>query len=287
MAIGAVLMVSGQVLLIRMGMQYSGTLSVFNTVLIVNVAVFVPISLVWHYPNYELTPFALFAFGMSGLLGIFLGRMCYFHSVGLIGASRSEPIKASSPLVSVVLALLILGETMTLLEGAGMLLIAGGAVLTSWEMASDGRDQTSDFSLVSLVFPLAAAFFYGAEPIFVKWGFSEGTPLLVGLVVKILVGATFFWGYLVGTGQFVEQLNIFQRDRRWFLGAGVVNTMFLFFYFGALEVAPVVVVLPIIQTSPIIVALLSLVFLPKLERVTAPLLVACLAVVVGAILLQV
>lgn len=282
----AVMLVSVQVLLIRIGMRQADTLNIVNAVLIVNTAVFVPVALIWDFPDYGLTTFGLMAFAISGIMGNLLGRWCFFHSVGLIGASRSEPIKASNPLFGVVLAIFILGESMTVLEGVGMLFVAAGAVLTSWEMASDEANQPGDFSLLYLLFPVVAALFYGAEPIFVKWGFAEGIPLMTGLSIKTLVGISFFWGFLVARGRFLDHLNIFRPDRRWFLAAAAVNTMFLFFYFGALEVAPVVLVLPILQTSPIVVALLSLIFLPRLERVTVPLIVACVAVAIGATFLS-
>jgi uncharacterized membrane protein len=62
-----------------------------------------------------------------------------------------------------------------------------------------------------------------------------------------------------------------------------LNTAFLFFYYAALELAPVTFVVPIVSTSPIVVVVLSRLFLPRLERVTPRLVAAAGVVVIGVI----
>jgi uncharacterized membrane protein len=54
-------------------------------------------------------------------------------------------------------------------------------------------------------------------------------------------------------------------------------------YYVALQVAPVTLVIPIIATSPLVVVVLSRLFLPRLERVSPRLVAGAVVVVVGAI----
>ena len=65
--------------------------------------------------------------------------------------------------------------------------------------------------------------------------------------------------------------------------AGLFNTLFLIFYYTALEMSPVVLVLPLIQIAPLIVIALSFIFLKRLEVVTWRLVSAATTVVIGAI----
>ena len=58
--------------------------------------------------------------------------------------------------------------------------------------------------------------------------------------------------------------------------------MFLLAYFRALEIAPVVLVVPIVQILPLIVIGLSFLFLKRLEVITWKLVLAAMSVVVGA-----
>jgi len=67
------------------------------------------------------------------------------------------------------------------------------------------------------------------------------------------------------------------------LAAGIGRSGTHLRYLTALSVAPVVVVLPVFQTTPLLVAGLSLLFMPhRLEQVTWRLDVAAAVVVVGA-----
>jgi drug/metabolite transporter (DMT)-like permease len=65
---------------------------------------------------------------LSGALGIGLGDTFYFRSLALIGARRSLLIEALAPPLSAVLALIFLGETLSLANVIGILLTLGGVL---------------------------------------------------------------------------------------------------------------------------------------------------------------
>jgi drug/metabolite transporter (DMT)-like permease len=62
-------------------------------------------------------------FALSGLLAVFLGRTLLFQSIAYLGAIRASTLFRLNPVFSVLLAALILGETIGGVAGAGMLLI--------------------------------------------------------------------------------------------------------------------------------------------------------------------
>jgi len=123
---------------------------------------------------------------------------------------------------------------------------------------------------------------FALEPVIVKVGFGDGTSVMSGLAVKTVVAAAGMWAYLrwrnalPAPGDLVRSPN-----RRWYLLAGLSNSVFLLSYYAALSLAPVSLVVPILQLSPLIVMALSYAFLDKLERVTLGLVAGAVVVVLG------
>lgn len=268
---------------VRLASKDGRIYDVLLVVLGVNLAVLVPVTVVLHYPDFGLTPASVVAFSGAGLTGTFLARMLFFASIDRIGASRSEPIKASQPLHASLIAVLVLGESLTPGHLFGIVLIVAGVAVISWETATT-RSRTSNFALWDLAFPLGAAFLFGLEPTLVKLGYTEGTPVLVSLLVKVLAGGTAFIGYLWWRGELRRENDAAPSALKWHVGAGIGSTTFLLAYYTSLQMAPVVLVVPIIQTSPLLVAGLSYLYLQGLERITRRLVAGSVIVVLGAML---
>lgn len=281
LAVAAALFLAIQVGCVRVGTDSGRSNDALIIVLLVNIAVLVPIAFVVGYPDYTLSTNALLAFGAAGLVGTMMGRAFEYAGIERIGASRSEPIKASQPLHAAVLAVLVLGETLTVVMAVGTLLVVIGVAVISWESRSSSSGVES-VSWSYLALPLAAAFLYGIEPIFAKVGLATGTSPFVGLGVKTLTATVAFYGYLRYRGVLPEYGVLKSANVRWYVAAGLANSAFLLSYYAALAVAPVVLVQPVLQTSPLFVILISYVFLQRLERVTWKLVVAATVVALGA-----
>jgi len=309
-AVLAALSLSVQALLIRRGTLSGRSFDALAGVLAVNVAILVPLALLTASgPAFGLTVTSVLAFVGAGIVGTLLGRIFYFAGIKSLGASRAEPIKASQPLCAVLVAVVALGEVVTVGRMVGIVLVIAGVALVTWSTQTDA--QAPDASLGALALPVAAAFFLGLEPTFAKTGFAEGTDPIVGLAVKSVVAELFVGSYLVwdrretlhaGLGRLGDWSPGRERavtrigslpavvsrwfrggNVRWFVTAGCANTLFLLAYYEALRQAPVGLVTPILQISPILVAILSLAFLADHERVTRSLLLGTTVVVVGAI----
>lgn len=252
-------------------------------VLSVNVVTLVPIALVVYYPNYGLTPRSVVAFAAAGLVGTAAGRMGYYKSIELVGASRAEPVKSSMPLFATIFAVVVLGELVSSLRWLGIAVIIGGIAVISWELAgSDGPDDITEAPLYGFALGVGAALLFGLEPILAKIGLAVGTPSLVGLVIKTLAAAVVFFVYAAVSDEFDRTRLRHGTGLMWYLLAGLANTSFLASYYLGLSVAPVSVVTPLMQTTPLFVALLSYLFLPDLERLTRYVVVGVVLVVVGA-----
>lgn len=301
LAVLAALGWAGQYVFIRLGTRTGSVTSAMLVSLACNVALVVPAVAVLHYPEYGLTLPSAAAFAGAGIAGSVLSRVAQFEATRTIGASRTAPVVSSTALVSALLAVLFLDETLTVPHLAGIVLIVGAvAVITRETARDDGAVDSLADAGAYLLLPVLAALALGIEPILLKLGFAAGTPTFVGLAVMLSAAAVGYAAFVAvrdglpalspssvagaagGDGRGGRDGNL-----RWYLGAGVAGTLALVGYFAALAVAPVVVVVPILQAAPLLVVGLSAVFLPRgLERVTPRLVAASLAVVVGTVVVS-
>ena len=261
---------------VRVGMDRGRTMDALVVVLLCNLLILLPATAVLYYPEYGVTLRSALAFVAAGLTGTLLGRLCYFNGISLLGSSRTEPIKATQPLHGSVIAVVVLGETVTVLQVGSI----------SWETSRDPPAALStEDAAKGVLLGIGAAFFFGIEPIWAKIGLADGTPVLVGLVFRMVIAAAAFLGYLRARNQLPSTESLTRANMRWYVAAGIANTLFLIAYYASLQTAPVTVVLPIVQTSPLLVVVLSGLFLPtRLERISWPLVVGAITVVAGAVL---
>nr|WP_243637883.1 EamA family transporter [Natrarchaeobius chitinivorans] len=289
LAIVGAIAFSGQFLFVRLGTDGGDVSDAVLVVLFCNIALVAPPVLVLYPAPYgELfTPTSIAAFAGAGLVGMFVARLLMFKSIQEIGASLTSPVIASNVLFATVFAIAFLDERLTGVHLVGILLIVAGLAVVSWETAATtSPGQSIRETGATLVLPLAAAVCIGMEPIFVSIGLAEGTAILPGLTIMAIAGTIGFVGYLAITGS-LRPFPIRTRATAWYVGAGVSTTAGFLAYFAALEVAPVVIVMPLLQLTPLIVAGLSMVFLPqRLERVTWRVGASALIVVIGATLVS-
>ena len=281
-ALGAMLLAI-QSLTVRYGTVTSRSADALVVVLLVNVAILVPVAFVLGRPLETLTLRSFAVFAAAGLVGTMAARAFYYEAIKRIGSSRAEPIKASQPLHATVVAVVVLGETVGPFHLLAMVGIVAGIALISYEHGrSNGTETESGYA--ALLFPLAAAFLFGIEPTLAKLGFAEGTPVLSGLLVKTASATLAFLLYLAWTRGLPRPGEFERAEFPWMVGAGLANTAFLLAYYGALALEPVSVVVPLVQSSPLLVILLSVLFVSDdLERVTWRLAAGASVVVVGAV----
>jgi drug/metabolite transporter (DMT)-like permease len=284
LAVVAAMLFAVQNTCVRLGTEKGDVTGVMMTSLICNVLILVPIVvIIYPRPYLDLfTPVSFLSFAAAGLFGSLIARVLLFKSIQVIGASRTTPIISSSVFFASALAIIFLEETLTVPHLLGIVLIVGGVAFISWETATASNSETSLREVgISLLIPLAAAAATGIEPVFASLGLSEGTPVLPGVAVKVLAATIGFGTYVRFKSSF--RVPIQQPIFRWYIAAGVAASLGLISYFAALEIAPVVIVVPILQTIPLFVLLLSALFLPqRLEQINRRLIAAAVIVVVGA-----
>lgn len=202
-----------------------------------------------------------------------------FESIRLLGPNIAGAVSGLAPLFAVLLALILLGETLRPLQLFGIAGIVGGVMLMyrGQRHAFPSWSQSMFFLL-----PLAAAVIRGGVQPIIKLGLERWPSPLAAVVIGYTVSSA----VLIGSA-FVRDRkaarNLNRRGALWFAAVGLCNGSAVYLTYAALGRGPVTLVSPLIASYPLVTLLLSVVFL-KQERVS-PQLMAAVAVTVGGIVL--
>src|SRR5699024_3346021 len=93
-------------------------------------------------PSIDFSWLGLIYFILAGFLTIFIGRVTFFDGINRIGPSKAAAIKNSAPMFTLIFAILILGETVTVGPLIGILLIITAILIQSYSMFK--KDQQMD-----------------------------------------------------------------------------------------------------------------------------------------------
>jgi uncharacterized membrane protein len=216
-------------------------------------------------------------FAAAGIVGTLAGRLFRFVAIEKVGAAGSSAVINLNPFISTGLAILLLGEHVTLAILAGTMVIVVGTILLS----TTGREV--GFRPVDLLIPFLSASCFGVVAILRKLGLSQTGPVL-GFTVNVTTGLLVFTLFLVVSGQ--RQTMVCRgRSLAHFIMAGVAENAGVFMTLVALQLGTVSVVAPISATAPIFVLPLSMLFLRGIERVTARVVAGTALVVLGVFLI--
>ena len=100
------------------------------------------------------------AFVAAGVVGASFGKIFYYKGIDRVGASKSTSVKNSSPLLTVLLAVILLGEELTLAAAVGSILIVIGILVLS-RVEIKGGERPSRISY--FFYPLMAALCFGIQ----------------------------------------------------------------------------------------------------------------------------
>jgi len=146
--------------------------------------------------------FALFA--LAGLIGTVGGRLLRFVSIEKVGASISAALTNLNPLISSGLAILLLGERVTVAIVAGTLVIVLGTVLLS------GGGRRVGVRPGQLALPVLSAVCFGVVAIMRKVGLSH-VGAITGSAINVstaLVAFTAFFLWLARVAlRYLEDLS--------------------------------------------------------------------------------
>lgn len=204
-------------------------------------------------------------FAIAGILHFVLGRYCNYRAIAAIGTNLASPIQQWEVIVTLLCAMMFLGEKLTPLSVIAIaLLLLGPAVASRIEAARKPKPVSAAVPAASEVnnnlkfepryregytWAFLSIFGYGLSPIFVRAGLDGagvGASFAAGLV-SYIAATLMVVLWIVGTRQVAHVLELEAEPRRWFVLAGVLVFFSHLLRYMALALIPVSIVAPIMR----------------------------------------
>ena len=218
-------------------------------------------------------------FMLSGVIGTAGGQLLRFVSIEKVGAPVAASIINLNPFIATGLAIVVLGERVTLPMIAGTGVIVLGTTLLSLSGRQVG------FKPLQVFYPFLSASCFGAVAIIRKLGLSHAGPLF-GSAVNITTALVTFTAFLLASGN--RQVLAWRgRGLGYFVGAGIAENLSVFLVLVALGLGEVSVVAPLAGTAPLFVLPFTSLLLKGVEQLTGRLVIGAILIVLGVFLLTV
>jgi uncharacterized membrane protein len=266
-------------MLTKKALRYSNPAIAVISGLLINIIFLWGVSVLF-VPLSSLTSASIWIFAAVGLFQPGLTRLLSYKGIDALGVAITDPIRATTPLFSAMMAILFLDEKLTVPIVAATLMIIGGITLLSWRNGS----MKLAGSAIYLWYPIAASALAGATQVVRKFGLAAVPhPFLAAAVT-----ATSSFVVSILTLWYVERSQETWKMNRqcfwWFLAAGITISLAMVCIYYALDLGKVSVVIPIASTGPFFSLILAALFLRDVERVTSRIVLSA-AMIVGGVLL--
>lgn len=239
---------------------------------------------------------ALLWLSLAGIAHFVWGRFFIYRAQEMIGANLAGTLQQFDLVISLALAVLVLGEVLTPLRIVGIaLVIVGPALAFSGEASrgtrTDGSSSAMQFSprhVEGYTYVALSSIGYGLSPIFTSLGLRElgGGASMAGGLVAYLAAAAAVAVLVVATGSVRHVTQTSPQAWRWFGFAGLSVSVSQMLRFAALSLAPVTVVQPIQRLSKLFLFLFSWLMNREHEVFNPRLILAAVVSLFGAILLS-
>ena len=205
------------------------------------------------WPDYSMRAAAWMA-GV-GLVHFIFGRFCNYRANQVAGVNLTAPVVQLQVIVTLILAVVILKEPCTVLQAIGGLLILAGSFLTQRQPART-RDSGKPpvfvpRYLLGYLFASLAALGYGTSPIMARFALAGTSPTsgIVGGLVAYSAATAFIAIALLWAPVRRDVAALKRENLPWFAYSGLFVAMAQGFFYAAVAIAPIMLVMPILQMS--------------------------------------
>ena len=216
-------------------------------------------------------------FALVGLFFPAVVTLLTYEANQRIGPMVAGALGSTAPLFAAAIAVVFLGERLSILGTLAIVVILAGIVVLGWQPEEPAKRWPPKL----LLLPLTAAALRGLAHALIKLGLmlwpSAFAASLIGYTVSTAVVAG---GARLKLGTLRPRLNA--SGVLWFALVGLCNGLAVLTMYAALNYGPVTVVSPIVATYPLFTLLFGLVLLPQqgvTRRATAGLVLTVAGVV--------
>lgn len=180
--------------------------------------------------------------------------LCYFRALQTGDINKVVPIDKLSTVLTILLALLFLGEGISLRKMVAVFLIAAGIFLMIEK--KDVKDQKADGKSGWMLYAAGSAFFASLTAILGKIGIS-GVESNLGTAIRTAVVLIMAWGRVFITGKEKDIKKIDRKELVFICLSGIATGVSWLCYYRALQEGPASVVAPIDKLSVLVTVVFS------------------------------
>lgn len=193
--------------------------------------------------------------------------LCYFRALQIGDINKVVPVDKSSTVLTILLAVIFLHESLSIAKGAGIVLIAAGTYLMIEKKQSDGAAKAGSSWLL---YAAGSAVFASLTSILGKIGIS-GVESNLGTAIRTGVVLVMSWMMVFVTGRGKLLRAVPKNELGFICLSGLATGGSWLCYYKALQDGPASVVAPIDKLSILVTILFSwLVFHEKLTKNRLP-----------------
>ena len=207
--------------------------------------------------------------------------LCYFKALQIGNVNKVVPVDKSSTVMAILLAIILLGETLTVFGIIGVALIMIGTLMM---IEKKDVEEMDDKGSSWLLFALGSAVFAALTSILGKVG-MEGIDSNLGTAIRTVVVLGMSWAMIYVSGKKDRIHGIERRDMLFIILSGLATGSSWLCFFGALQMGPASIIIPIDKLSILVaIAFSYLVFKETLSKKAG---IGLAGIVAGTLLLLV
>ncbi|MDS0477331.1 DMT family transporter [Natrinema sp. 1APR25-10V2] len=281
LALGTAFAFATSSVLTRFGVERSAPIAALFVTVTVNAIVLWTVSIMLYDVTINLWAWRYFL--LAGVFAPVIGRLCNYIGLKRVGVNLTLPISNSNPLVSIMLAMLLLNETLSPRGQVGALAVITGGILLASANRNDNGAVAIRYS--DLLFPVAGAVIYGSVQLLRKAGMGLVPSPAVGAAVNLTASWFVIAAFLTVVPSQRDRLSIPREDLQYFVLAGIASSFGLICLYAALLSGTVVIVTPLLNTTPLFALALTYIFLRDREPFTLQVIAGTTLIVTGVGLL--
>ena len=194
-----------------------------------------------------------------GVLNFVFGRYCNYKGNQSAGANLTGPVVQLNVVVTLALAVIVLDEPCSALQIAGAAVMLAATFIT--QRQGSGSSPISNAAAASrfvprvaegYLFAFLAALAYGTAPVMTRVALQSRGPssAIFGGLVAYGSAAAVIATMLLLSDALRGNVAAVQRDNiRWFVYSGIFVAVAQGFMYAAVSVAPIMVVIPLLQST--------------------------------------
>ena len=256
-----------------------------NVATFIRTLVVLPLSLLMALivnPNFSLGAVSSKTLVFLVLSGLSTGAswLCYFRALSKGDINKVVPIDKSSTVLTIILAVVFLGESVTVYKTLGVVFIAIGTLLMIEKKDTEKKSEGEGW----LIYALLSAFFASLTTILGKIGI-EGVESNLGTAIRTAVVIVMSFIMVAFTGKTGEIKKIDKKELGFILLSGLSTGASWLCYYKALQDGEASIVVPIDKLSILVTIAFS--YIVFKERLSKKAMLGLVMIVFGTLVLLV